>query len=105
MGDLVGEIEDASIMRHNDDRAVGANSCRTQQFHDCMTGPSVKGRSRLVADNQPRLVNQRSGQRDSLLFPARKLRRQRVGTMGHPQSSQELFASRDCLLPFNATGQ
>ena len=37
----------------------------------------VEGRGRLVADQQPRLVDQRPGDGDALLLPAGQLRRQR----------------------------
>jgi len=43
MGDLVGEIENAGIMGDDDDSAAGPNCGGTQQLHDRMTGPSVKG--------------------------------------------------------------
>jgi hypothetical protein len=43
VSDPIGEIENAGIMRDGENGTVGPNGCRSQQFHDRMTGSSIKG--------------------------------------------------------------
>src|SRR5215471_16857859 len=61
VGDAVGELEHTAVVRHHDDGAVIADGHFGQQVHHGVAGFMIECRSRLVADDQPRLVHQRAG--------------------------------------------
>jgi hypothetical protein len=70
--DAVGEVENTVIMGDNDDGAVFGQSDFAQQVHHPAAGLGIKRGGRLVTDDQPRIVDQRAGDGDALLLPARE---------------------------------
>ena len=79
--DAIAVVENAVVVRDDDHRPVRLHRHAPQQFHHGLPRVGVERRGRLVADQQPRLVDQRPGDRHALLLPAGKLRRKRVGAI------------------------
>src|SRR5439155_19664592 len=76
--DGIAEVEDAAVVRDHDHRSPRLHRDAAQQLHDVAPRVGVQGSGRLVADQEPRLVDQGPGNRHTLLLPARQLRRQRT---------------------------
>src|SRR5262249_1736671 len=60
MGDAVLELEYPAVVGDYDNGAIFAHGDASQQFHHGLPALLIERRSGLVADNQPRLVYQRS---------------------------------------------
>jgi hypothetical protein len=102
--DAVGEVEDAVVVGDDDDGAVRLDRDGAQQVHDAAAGAGVERRGRLVADDQPGIVDQRAGDGDALLLPAGQLARQALGKLADVELLQRLGAARDRFGPFHAGG-
>ena len=94
MGDAVGKIEDSAVVSYDDDRAVVSHGNLGEQVHHSVAGFVVELRGRFIAHDQPRLVNQGTGQRHALLLAARQLRGQGV----QPPFESKVGEQRRCPL-------
>ncbi len=70
VSDTVGKIKDATVVRYNNDGASGAHGDLGKQIHGGAAGFMIESRGGLIADDQTRLMHQRTGQRDTLLLTA-----------------------------------
>ena len=73
VGDPLAELEDAVVVGHHDDGPVGPDGRLAEQLHDGQARLVVQRGRRLVADQQPRLVDQGPGDGDPLHLAAREL--------------------------------
>ena len=85
VGDGVGVVEDARVVRDDDDGAVGLDGVRGQQLHDGLAARMVQRRRRLVADDEARLVHERARDGHALLLAPGERRRERVGAAPEPE--------------------
>src|SRR5687767_14793018 len=76
LGDAVAELEDARVVRDDEDAAVALEGDVLQELHDLPAGLAVEARSGLVADDEARLRDQGARDRHALLLTARELPRQ-----------------------------
>src|SRR5262249_24320372 len=88
--DAVAEVENPAIVCNDDHRAVGLDGHAADQFHDALSQLAVQGRRRLVADQEPRPVDQGPGDGHALLLAARKLAGKGVGAVGHAHGVEQL---------------
>jgi hypothetical protein len=68
--DAVAELKHTRVVRDHDDRAIGFDSDLLQQPHHGLARLGIERRRRLVADQEPRFVDQRPRDRHPLLLPA-----------------------------------
>ena len=68
--DSVAEAINAAVVRDDDQGAIGLHSNALEKLHHGLAGMGVESRGRLVADHQPRLMDQGPGDRDALLLAA-----------------------------------
>ena len=68
--DSVAEPIDAAVVRDDDQGTIGLDPNALQKLHDSLARLGVEGGGRLVADHQPGLVDQGSGDCDALLLAA-----------------------------------
>ena len=68
--DLLREIKDSAIVSNDEYGPVIADRDRGHHFHDGSTALAVEGCSRLIAQHDSRLVNQRASNGDALLLNA-----------------------------------
>ena len=72
-GDAIGEVEDARVVCDDDQRPLRAFGDAAQDFQHSAPGFMVEGAGGFVANDQLRIVHQRSGDRHPLLLPAAEL--------------------------------
>ena len=83
-GDLALRIGgDVGLMRHQQDRDAMLIQ-RLEHRHDLQARAAVQVAGRLVRQQQRGTVDQRTGDGDTLLLPARELERCVVGARGEP---------------------
>ena len=70
--DTVGETEDAVVMGHDDDAALGRAGKIADKLHDVGAGILIERRGRLIADQQRRLMHEGARDRHALLLAARE---------------------------------
>ena len=78
MRDTVGVVEDAGVVRDDDDRPPRSNGIGRKQLHDGLAARVIERRRRLVADDESRLMNERARNRDALLLPTGQRQGQRI---------------------------
>jgi hypothetical protein len=71
----VGDRRDRRVVRHHHQRGFSRLTHLQQQIEDVLTVGGVEISSRLVGEDERRVVGQRPGDRDPLLLAARQLRR------------------------------
>ena len=72
-GDAVGVVKDAVVMGHDQDGAIFAARHVFEEFHDHVAVLRVQCCGGFVADDELRLMHQRTGDGHALLLPAGKL--------------------------------
>src|SRR6266481_591079 len=72
--DALRIMEDACVVRHDDDRAIGMDGVAREQRHDRFAAGMIQGCGGLVADDQAWLVDERPGEGDALLLAGEELR-------------------------------
>ena len=85
VGDPVAEMEDPIVMCHDHHGPIGTDRRLAEQFHDCEPRFVVEGGSRLVADQEPGLMDQRSGDRHPLHLSAREFTGKAAELITHSQ--------------------
>src|SRR5260370_8294752 len=68
VGANVCKVKNARVVRYDNRRAIRMNGVAGDQLHDGFPGRVIKRGSRLVADDQPRLVHQSPRDRDAWFF-------------------------------------
>src|SRR4029079_10830397 len=72
-GDAVAVVEDAVVVGHHDDGAVGLHRHLSHELHHCLAGLCVEGAGGLVADDELGIGDQGAGEGDALLLAAGEL--------------------------------
>ena len=89
------KLEDAVVVGHDDDRAVGPDGGLAQKLHHGDSGLVVECRGRFVADQEPRLVDQGPRDGHSLHLPAGELAGQALQLLAHADRRQNLAGLAD----------
>ena len=92
-------------MRDDDDRAARMHRRIGEQFHDRFPGGVVKGGGGFVTDDQTRLVDERSRQRDALLLAAGKFVRHGVEAVLESERDQQRFRAIHSLAASDSGGE
>jgi hypothetical protein len=95
--DPVTETENPTVVGDDDNGPAGLKGHPLKQLHDILAGLRVQSGGRFVADQQVRVVDQGAGDSDSLLLPARQLRRQRVDAIPQAELGQQVGGASDGL--------
>src|SRR5215813_5535428 len=90
MSDTVGKLENAAVVCHHDDSPVGPHRHFRKHLHHHMPGLRVQGRRRLVANDEPRVVNECARDRYSLLLTAGEVGGQIRQTIAQTELIQKL---------------
>jgi hypothetical protein len=98
-------VEDARVVRHDDDGTVGMDGAAGEEVHHSLAARVVEGGGRLVADDEPRFVDERTGEGDALLLAAGECRRNCFGPVGEAERGEERSCSREGLLQRLAGGE
>ena len=88
--DPVAKVENSIVMGDDDHGPVRLHGHALHQVEHGAAGPRVERRCRLVAHQQPRLVDEGPGDRHPLLLAARQRRRQGVGPVAHLEHRQNI---------------
>jgi hypothetical protein len=96
MRDGIGEMENAIVVRHHDDGAIGACRATADQLHDASAEFGIERACWLIANKESWLVNQRTRNRYALLLPARQFQRPTLAATFEPKRREEFvrFANR-----------
>ena len=68
--DAIREAEDTRVVGDDDDRPIGTEGRALQDLEHGLAGLGVERGGGLVTDDEPRRVNQRTGDSDALLLAA-----------------------------------
>ena len=96
-GDPVAEVKDAVIVGDDHNSAVGPDGRLAEQIHHRQSGLMVKCGRGLVANQEPRVVHQCSGNGDPLLLTTGELAGQALGPLAHPQRFEDKSSALDGL--------
>ena len=105
VGDGIGEVKDAVVVRHHDDGAIGMHRGAGEQFHHGHPRRVVERGGGFVADHQARFVNQRAGKGDALLLSTRELARHGIEPVPQAESDQQGFRPVNGFGAFEAGGE
>src|SRR5215831_12648696 len=99
VGDGTREVEDSAIVGDDEHRALGPDRHLGEQLHDALPGLGIERRRRLVADDEARLVDERSRQGHTLLLPPGQFGGQRVGARAYAERLEQLPPALDGASP------
>ena len=103
MGDNVCKVKNARVVRYDDRSTIRMNGVSGDQLHHSFPGRVIKRGRRLVADDQPRLVNQSPRDRHALLLASGKRGRQCVAPPIEPQLIEQRFRTLDGFRAFHSS--
>ena len=83
----------------------GCTAVDDDQIHDGLADLVIERGGGLVAEDQPRLVHERAGERDTLLLAAGERARERVEAILQPEFDEQFLRLRDGLAPLHARGE
>ena len=92
--DSLTELEDAVVVGHDDDGPVGPNGHLAEQLHHGETGLVVESGRGLVADQEPRFVDQGPRDGDPLHLAARELAREAAELLPMPIAESRTSPAR-----------
>src|SRR5262245_12996533 len=104
-GNTIGERKDTRIVRHDDENAAGVEGDGPEQFEHLVPSVRVEGACRLVADNQLRVVHQRTGNGHTLLLAAGQLSRQPLHTLTQADAAEGLLCPGHGLVTPNTINE
>jgi hypothetical protein len=105
LGDGIGVMKYTGIMCYDDYGPIGMDSIFGEQFHHGFAGRVIKRCGWLIAQNQPRLMDECAGEGDALLFAAGELVRQGVESIAHPELAQNRLRLIDSFSSANSGGE
>jgi hypothetical protein len=97
VGNGVCELEDAVVVGHDHDCALRRDSHTAQDVHHRVARLGVERRSGLVAHDEARLIDQRAGDRDTLLLATGQFARQCIDVVSQAELAQQLAAALRCF--------
>ena len=93
----------AIVVRDDDDRAIGLHRHFSQQFHNALAVFGIERRRRFVANQQPRFMRKRPGDRRRAAAGRRKVLPAVHTAIGEPNFFQPFFrhrhGARRCMPP------
>jgi hypothetical protein len=90
---------------HDDEHPTGVEGDGPEQFDHLVPSIRVEGAGRLVADNQLRVMHQRTSNSHTLLLAAGQLGRQRLRTLAEADAAEGFLRPGKCLVTPNAINE
>jgi hypothetical protein len=104
-GNAVGEVEDTVIVGHHNHRPIGAEGDLGEEFYHRVSGLSVEGGGRLIAQDQARLVDQGPGNGHALLLPAGELSGKGVNSCPYAKLFEQGHGLRNSGMAIYSSGE
>ena len=105
MNEAVGQLDDAVVVGHHDDRGAVLDGQILEEAHDIAGRIGIEGGGRLVGQDQPRAVGKGARDRHPLALAARQLARLVVDAGAEPEALQHGDAALAHLRARMAAGE